>query len=128
MENKAGHNQNRSTIGKRIASFGFAVNGIIQAVKSQPNFRIHLLIMALVVFAGFYLNISLWEWTCVIFAIGLVLVAELFNTAIETLTDLVSPDYHEKAGKTKDYAAGAVLVAAITAAVIGLVIFIPKLL
>ncbi len=94
--------------------------------KSQPNAWIHLFAAFGVIVAGFILKLSISEWIFVTFAIGFVISAELFNTAIEALVDKVSPEQNPISGKVKDLAAGAVLVAAITAAVIGLVIFVPK--
>ncbi|MFT7604583.1 MAG: diacylglycerol kinase, partial [Saprospiraceae bacterium] len=98
---------------KRIESFRFAFAGIAHFVKSEPNVIIHLIAAAIAVGMGFFFAITTIEWCLVIFAIGLVLSAEAFNTSIEYLTDLVSPDYHELAGKTKDVAAAAVLLTAI---------------
>lgn len=112
----------------RIQSFKYAFAGITSFVKSEPNVKIHLFMTLLVLIGGFYFEISSIEWILSILAIGMVLSAEAFNTAIEHLTDLVSPDYHELAGKTKDVAAGAVLIASIAAAIIGFLIFWPKIL
>lgn len=97
-------------------------------VKTQHNFWIHLTIAVLVIIAGFFFCISLTEWVLVVLAIGLVLSAETFNSAIEQLTDLISPDFHPRAGRVKDLAAGAVLLTAMAAALIGLLIFVPKIM
>ncbi len=113
---------------KIIRSFGFAFKGVAYATTTQLNFRVHLVATALAVLLGFTLHISVSEWEWVILSITLVLVSELFNTMIETLTDLVSPGYNEKAGHVKDMSAGAVVIAALFALVIGLIIFLPKLL
>ena len=113
---------------KFIRGFGYALNGIWHAAVTQLNFRVHLVCALVAAYGGYALHISNDEWLWIVFCIGMVLVAELFNTAIEFLTDLVSPEYNKKAGLVKDMAAGAVLVTAITALTIGLVIFIPKLL
>ncbi len=113
---------------KRIESFKYAFAGIGHFVKSEPNVIIHLFAGVIATGMGFYFGISKMEWCLVVFAIGSVLTAEAFNTAIEYLTDLVSPDYHVLAGKTKDVAAGAVLISAIAAAIIGVIIFLPKIL
>ena len=94
----------------------------------QHNAWIHLLSALLVIFMGFYMSLSITEWCFIVFAIGFVFVAEIINTSIEYLTDLVSPNYHEKAKKVKDLAAGGVLIASIIALSIGLIIFLPKLL
>ena len=116
------------SIQERIQSFKYAFAGIRSFASSEPNVKIHLFMTVLVVIGGVYFNISSIEWMLVVLAIGFVLTAEAFNTAIEHLTDLVSPDYHELAGKTKDVAAGAVLIAAIASATIGFFIFLPKIL
>lgn len=92
------------------------------------NFRIHLVAILMVVLAGWYFHLSPNEWLWIIFTIGLVLVTELLNTAIEILVDLVSPDFNIQAGRVKDVAAGAVVIAAIISVVIGSIIFIPKFL
>jgi len=113
---------------KRIQSFKYAFKGINHFVRSEPNVIIHLIAAVLAVAMGWYFAINNIEWCLIIFAIGSVLGAEAFNTSIEYLTDLVSPDYHELAGKTKDVAAAAVLLIAIAAAIIGLIIFLPKIL
>ncbi len=113
---------------KFIRGFGYAFKGIVHATVTQLNFRVHLLAVALVAFGGFVLHISTNEWLWIIICMGMVLAAELFNTALEYLTDMVSPEYHKKAGLIKDMSAGAVLIMAIAALIIGLIIFVPKLL
>lgn len=113
---------------KFIRGFGYALNGIWHAAATQLNFRVHLVAALVAVYAGYALHISKDEWLWIILCIALVLVAELFNTAIEFLVDLVSPDYNKKAGLVKDMSAGAVLITAIGALAIGLIIFVPKLL
>jgi len=113
---------------QRLRSFRYAFRGILFMAKTQHNFWIHLAIAVLVIVAGFLFCISLIEWVLVIFAIGLVLSAEAFNSAIEQLTDLISPDIHPRAGRVKDLAAGAVLLTAMAAALIGLLIFVPKIM
>ena len=110
----------------RIKSFGYAIQGIVVFFKTQYNAWIHLLAALVACVLGFVLKISTVEWCWIVFAIALVLVAEMLNTALEFLTDLVSPSVHPLAKKVKDVAAGAVLVAAITSLVIGALIFIPK--
>lgn len=113
---------------KRLNSFRYALAGIADLLGSQPNARIHLLATALVIAAGLYFGLSKNEWCLVVLAIASVFAAEAFNTALEHLTDLVSPDYHPLAGKAKDVAAGAVLFAAIGAAVVGVLVFLPKIM
>lgn len=112
---------------KRLNSFRFAFAGLADLVRSQPNAKIHLAAAGAVVAAGFFLRISPTEWCLVALCICTVLAAEAFNTALEYLTDLVSPDYHPLAGKAKDAAAGAVLLVAAGAAIVGGIVFLPKL-
>lgn len=109
----------------RLNSFGYALQGIATAFTSEVNLRWHLLSAAVVVIIGVYTGLSLTKWAMLCFAIGLVLMAELFNTAIEVIVNLVSPEHHPLAGKAKDIAAGAVLVASVTAACIGVLVFFP---
>lgn len=113
---------------QRINSFGYAFKGVGVFLKTQPHAQFHLAFALFVTIAGFFFNIATWEWVAVVLMIALVLMAEAFNTALEFLTDLASPDYHPLAGKAKDVAAGAVLIAAIGAVIVGFIIFFPKLL
>ncbi len=112
----------------RILSFKYALQGVVDLFKSQPNAKIHLLAAAAVITFGFVFAVDTVEWCILALAIAAVLAAEAFNTALEYLTDLVSPEYHELAGKTKDAAAAGVLLTAIGAATAGLVIFLPRFL
>jgi len=111
-----------------IKSFGFAFSGIVYAFKTQPNFKYHCAATVIVVILGWYCRLDNSEWLWILAAVALVLISELLNTAIEILVDLVSPTYNRKAGLVKDTAAAAVLIAAIIAAAIGLIIFVPKFL
>jgi diacylglycerol kinase (ATP) len=113
---------------KLIRSFGFAFNGLGYAAKTQLNFRVHLVASLLAIFMGYALHIAVNEWQWIILCIAVVLMAELFNTALEFLVDLVSPDYNELAGHVKDIGAGAVVIAALFAVITGAIIFLPKLL
>ncbi|MCO5950176.1 diacylglycerol kinase family protein [Mucilaginibacter flavidus] len=113
---------------KLIRSFGYAFKGVAYATTSQLNFRIHLVATVLATIAGFILHISSGEWQWVMLCVTIVLVTEIFNTMIETLVDLVSPGFNEKAGRVKDMAAGAVVIAAAFALATGLIIFLPKIL
>lgn len=119
----AGENQVR----KRLASFRFAFKGIAYMMKTQRNAQIHFIAAVAAIVLGFVYKIDFIEWCLVVIAIGLVLMAEMFNTAIEFLIDLVSPEIQNKAGKAKDIAAGAVLITTISAAIIGSIIFLPKM-
>ena len=112
---------------KRVASFQYAFQGLKDLFKSQANARIHLVVSLLVVTAGIAFQISRMEWMVLVFCIALVLSLEAVNTAIEYLTDLVSPTINPLAGKAKDVAAAAVLWAAIGAVVIGGLVFLPKI-
>ncbi|MDZ7741169.1 MAG: diacylglycerol kinase family protein [Bacteroidota bacterium] len=113
---------------QRLSSFRFAFKGIKHLLISQHNTWIHLIIAVLVIIAGFIFGLSNLEWLLICFATGFVFSAEAMNTAIEMLVDKVSPERNREAGLVKDLAAGAVLIAAITAAVIGLIIFLPKII
>ena len=113
---------------KFFKGFVFAFQGIRYTFKTQINFRVQCLLAVLIISLCFYLKISLSEWLWIIGATTVVLVAELGNTAIETLVDLVSPEYNSKAGIIKDISAGFVLIAALAALIIGLLILLPKIL
>lgn len=112
---------------KQLRSFRYAWKGICSCVGKEQNLSFHLIATTVVVAAGVCLGITRTEWMIVTGCIGVVVAAELFNTAIEKLVDLVSPEYHPIAGQVKDIAAGAVLVCAIAAAVIGILVFFPYL-
>lgn len=109
----------------RVKSFGFAFKGLWLFVSTQANSWIHLLAVAVVTAAGFWYHITKTEWLICFLCFGLVISAEIFNTAIEYLVDLVSPEFNPKAGKIKDLAAAAVLAAAGFAAIVGIIIFWP---
>ncbi len=111
---------------KRLNRFRYAFTGIGRLFRSQPNAKIHLAAAVGVLAAGWYFQITATEWCLVVFAVAMVLAAEAFNTAIEELTDLASPDFHPLAGKAKDSAAGAVMLTATGAAIVGAIIFLPK--
>lgn len=108
---------------KVIKSFGPAFKGLKTGFSSENNFRVHLLAAALVIAVAVFLKVQENDWLWLVASIGMVIMAEYLNTSIEKLTDLVSPGHHELAGKVKDLAAAGVLVAAITAAIIGAIIF-----
>lgn len=111
-----------------INSFKYAIEGFISSFKTERNMKFHIFIMVLVILAGIILKITKAEWIVCIFCIAMVISAELFNTSIETVVDLVMPYKNEKAKIAKDVAAAAVLVLAIASAIIGLMIFIPKII
>ena len=113
---------------KLINSFKYAIEGFISSFKTERNMKIHIVAMILVVILGFYLKLTLIEWGFITFAISLVIGAELFNTAIETIVDMVSPEKNPKAKLAKDISAGAVFITALASSIIGLIIFLPKFL
>lgn len=111
----------------RLKSFRFAFQGIKVFFQTQHNAWIHLCASIIVIALGIYLQLSVVEWCWIALAIGIVFISELLNTAIEFLTDLVSPEFHPLAKKTKDVAAGAVLFASFIAVIIGLLVFVPRM-
>lgn len=115
------------SVRKRLKSFTYAWKGIRFLLIEEHNARIHCVVICLVTGAGFFFDISKGEWIAVAGCCGMVLAAEAFNSAIERLVDLVSPDYLPLAGRVKDMAAGGVLICAVAAVVIGCIIFIPRL-
>lgn len=119
--------EKRFSLKKRLCSFKYAFQGIGYLFRNEHNAWIHLFVAVCVITAGFLLRVNIGEWIAIIFAIGMVLVAEAFNTAIEALSDAISPNYNQLIKRAKDVAAGGVLLAVIAAVVIGLIIFIPKL-
>lgn len=113
---------------KFIRGFGFAFKGLQYAFATQINFRVHVFAAAVAVAIGFYLKINAGEWNWILLCIAMVLLTELLNTGIETLTDLVSPGYNTLAGHVKDISAAAVLVVAFFALITGIIIYLPKIL
>ena len=111
-----------------INSFKYAFEGIVQAYIGEQNLKIHTVIACLVILFGLILKISYVEWLVCLILIALVLMAEFFNTSIEYLVDLASPEIHPLAKATKDTASAGVLMMAIISAIIGLIIFVPKLI
>lgn len=111
-----------------VVSFKYAFEGLVSALKQEPNLKFHLLTGILVIIISFILNISKLDFIIIILLIGLVISVELTNTAIEAVVDHVIKTNHPGAKLAKDISAGAVLIAAITAAVVGLLIFTPYLI
>jgi len=105
--------------------FGAAFHGIRSSWSSEPSLTVHLICTPVVLGIAALSRLQPLQWAAIILAIGLVITAELLNTAVETVVDMVSPNYSEQARMAKDVAAGAVLVAAITAILVGLCVFIP---
>jgi diacylglycerol kinase (ATP) len=116
------------SIADRLKSFVHAYNGIKYVLLTQHNFIIHLCLLLIAIILGFYLKINTSEWIAIIIVAGLVLFAEIINTAIEKLVDFIEPNNNKVAGLIKDIAAGAVLVLAMAALITGTLIFLPKIL
>ena len=115
-------------LNSRIRSFKYAFNGLAELVVNEPNMRIHLLAAGVAVFAGVWFAITPAEWALVVLSIAAVISAEAMNTAIEHIADLISPEYHPLVKKAKDVAAAAVFLLATGAAVIGTIIFLPRII
>ena len=120
-------NPNDSFLRGRLRSFKFALRGMWLLMTTEDSIKAQLCIAVLATILGFYFNISNIEWMFQFIVIGLVLVAEALNTAIEKVADFVHPDYHEKIGFIKDIAAGAPSFAAFTSLIIAGFIYIPKI-
>ena len=114
-------------IKNRWRAFGFAIQGVDTFFREGIHARLHAVAAMGVVLAGFYFEVSIIEWSILLLCIGLVLGLEAMNSAVEYLTDLVSPEHHDLAKKTKDVSAAAVLFAALISTIIALIIFVPKL-
>lgn len=121
------NNKSKFYFGARVNSFKYALKGLKTFFITQPHAKIHAIAIIVVTIAGIYFDLNYVEWGLITTAIGLVIVAEVMNTAIEFLTDIVSPGYNEKAGNVKDLAAAGVLVAAIISLIIASFIFLPKI-
>lgn len=120
--------KNQFSLRKRLQSFQFAFNGLRLLLKEEHNARIHLFAAVCVVVAGFLCRISALEWIALIFAIGFVFALEIVNSAIENISDFISPNYHEQIKRVKDLAASSVLISTITAVIVGFIIFIPRII
>lgn len=116
-----------SFLKNRLKSISYAFKGAFILVSTEASIKVQFFIGVLVTVAGFYYNISTTEWLIQTGAIGLIMAFEGVNTAIEKLADFVHPEYHKKIGLIKDIAAGTVFIFAITAFIMGCIIYIPKL-
>jgi diacylglycerol kinase (ATP) len=112
---------------RRVRSFGYALQGIATLFRSQAHAKVHLAATVVVVGLGFLLEVSPGEWVALVLSITLVWVAEGFNTALEFVVDLASPERHALAGKAKDVAAGSVLLASIGTVVVAMLVFVPRI-
>jgi len=113
---------------ERFGSFRYAFRGLALLIKREHNFRIHFAATVIVIAAGILLNINTAEWLIITLTIGIVLIAEGLNSAVEHLCDIVSPGEDQRIKNIKDILAAAVLISAIMAAIIGLIIFLPHIL
>ncbi|OUO91507.1 diacylglycerol kinase [Gordonibacter sp. An230] len=109
-------------------AFGCAWSGVVYAARSQRNMKIHLVVAAAAVVLGCALRIDGPSWAAVLVCVGSVIAAELANTAVESVVDLVSPEYHELARRAKDCAAGAVLVLSLAAVAVACAVYLPPIL
>lgn len=123
-----GKDSKQFTLENRLKSFGSAFSGLRLILKNEHNFRIHIFILVVVIIAGIYFKIKATDWIAVAVVSGLVLSAECFNSAIEYLSDAVSPEVNPVIKNVKDAAAAGVLIAAIIAAVTGIIIFLPEII
>lgn len=119
---------NQFSFRSRVNSFRFAGEGIVSFLQKEHNAWLHVVATVAVSIAGVLVKITMAEWLAVLFAIGLVWVTEMINTCMEKLIDFVAPGQHPQLKFIKDVAAGAVLVAAIIALIVGLIIFIPHII
>lgn len=119
---------NRFSLRKRLKSFGFAFNGLVILLREEHNSRIHFMAAFIAVILAFWLKISAIEWVAIVFAIGFVITLEIINSAIENISDFLSPEKHEMIKKIKDLSAAGVLVGSITSLIIGLIVFLPKII
>ena len=111
----------------RLRSFRYAFAGVRLLLREEHNARIHATITVLVVVAGVVLHVTLAEWCMLLLCIGMVLAAEAFNSAIERICDYLTTEHDDRIRDIKDLAAGAVLLCAIAAAIVGLIVFVPHI-
>lgn len=112
---------------RMIDSFRYAISGILIAFREERNFKIHTVLAVCAVFLATVLSCSPIEWAIILLCIGMVMSAEIFNTALENTMDWLDPQYNKYVKRVKDLAAGAVLVVSLAVAAVGLLIFLPKL-
>ena len=112
----------------RFASFKFAFNGLRSVLKNEHNSRLHLFAAIIAIVLGIILKLDRYEWSVLVIVIGMVFLTELLNSSLESLADIIDPAWSEEIRKAKDYAAAAVLISAIISAIVGGLIFIPKIL
>ena len=120
-------NSEKFSVRKRLASFKHAFSGLRSLIKHEHNSRLHLIAALLVIGMGLILGVSRTEWMILVIIIAIVFITEILNSAIESLADYVSPEYSSIIKRVKDYCAAAVLISAITSVIVGLIIFLPKI-
>lgn len=108
-----------------LKSFRYAINGIKITIREERNFRIMLIVFFVVLGLGLYFQLDRVDWIIIVLISGIVLVAEVLNTTIENMMDMISPEYHVMAERIKDLSAGAVLITAVFSVIIGLMVFVP---
>lgn len=114
-------------IRRHTISFKHALNGLVFAFTHHPNLRIHLMVAILAASVGIYFHLIFFEWIILLFTIILVIIAEMINTSIESVVDLVTTEHRQSAKIAKDVSAGMVLLTSIFAMIIGIILFIPKI-
>lgn len=118
----------REAIRKHHISLKTAIAGVLWAIQTQPNFRVHLVLSLVALFAGWFFRVTTTEMLILVFTIVLGLSAEMVNTAIESMTDLITRKWGKEAKIAKDVSAGMMLVTAVGALIVALVIFLPHIL
>lgn len=122
------HKTNKDSFAlNRLKSIKYAFKGALLLVKTEASIQLQVVISIVMIFAGWYYNISNTEWLLQLLAIGMVIGTESVNTALEKTADFIHPEYHKKIGFIKDIAAGAVFIVSIIAVICGLIIYIPKM-
>jgi len=121
-------NPDKFSLKTRLQSFRFALNGLKSLLKYEHNSRIHSIAAIAVIILGLLMKINLTEWSLLIIVIGMVFITELLNSSLESFADSMKPEWNDMIGKAKDYSAAAVLIAAFISLVVGVIIFVPKLL
>jgi diacylglycerol kinase len=112
----------------RASGINIAFKGLGELLKNEHNARVHLFAAVIAITCGMILKLNALEWSLLAIVIGNVFITEILNTSLETLADIVQPEWNEKIRKAKDYSAAAVLISAIISVVVGGFIFIPKIL
>ena len=120
--------QNDNFILGRMKGAKYALKGAIILLRTEASIQVQFIIASILTITGFYYEISATEWMLQIFSIGLIMSLEGLNTAVEEIADFIHPEFHNKIGLIKDLAAGAVFIAATTATIVGLIIYVPKII